>query len=159
MSSKENAQDLGELDALEIQPLSLLIEELKSNDAKMRAKSVSQIHLIALALTPDRVRAILIPFLYQLFDGEEDEVLSSLIEAIPNLLSFIGGPSYSHLLLDLLFTQITKFDEKVCEVILQSLKKIFAKIDIKKNEKLIINALNSLAEPGVQKIYIKDLSL
>jgi serine/threonine-protein phosphatase 2A regulatory subunit A len=54
------------------------MDELKNNDAKRRAQTIKNLNSISISLGPEKSRAILVPFLVELFD-EEDEVLIALI--------------------------------------------------------------------------------
>lgn len=84
-----------------IQPVALLMDELKSEDTGVRVESIKRLGTIALALGPERTRNELVPFLQTSLD-EEDEVLAALAEEVIGLLEFVGGASYGHILLPLL---------------------------------------------------------
>ena len=59
MSNKANIK----LDPKNITPISVLIDELKSEDSKRRINSIKNLATIAIALGPDRTRKELILFL------------------------------------------------------------------------------------------------
>ena len=59
MSNKANIK----LDTKNITPISVLIDELKSEDSKRRINSIKNLATIAIALGPDRTRKELILFL------------------------------------------------------------------------------------------------
>lgn len=79
--------DEGGDDAL--QPVALLMDELKSDDASARAQAVRRVHTIALALGPSRSVSELLPFLAAACDEEDDEVLAALAEELG---TFCGAP-------------------------------------------------------------------
>ncbi len=79
--------------------LSILIDELKSEDVSLRLNAIRRLSTIALALGPQRTRDDLIPFLQDSLD-DEDEVLLALADELGRGFDeFLGGPQYAHLLL------------------------------------------------------------
>ena len=101
---------------------------------------------IAIALGPEKCRAILIPFIESLQE-EDDEILIPLLQTIPSLINFIGGPAYAHLLLELIFNNINRYkEEESRETMIESLKKILGCVDIRKNEKILMNAIERIYE-------------
>lgn len=84
---------------LQIAPIAILMDELRSEDVQLRLNAIHRISTIALALGPDRAREELIPFLSESVD-DEDEVLLALAEELGrNFEEYIGGPEYAHILL------------------------------------------------------------
>lgn len=57
---------------------------------------------IALALGQERTRTELVPFLEEVTQEDEDEVLTVLAEELGNFIPYIGGPEYAHILLNTL---------------------------------------------------------
>lgn len=84
-----------------IEPVALLMDELKSEDTTVRVESMRRLRTIALALGPERTRTELIPFLQSSLD-DEDEVLATLAEEFVNLVSSVGGTGHVQTLLPLL---------------------------------------------------------
>eukprot|EP00299_Pterocystis_sp_00344_P002400 c12712_g1_i1.p1 GENE.c12712_g1_i1~~c12712_g1_i1.p1 ORF type:complete len:585 (+),score=124.17 c12712_g1_i1:58-1812(+) len=82
----------------DVQPINVLIEDLKSEDIAQRLSSIKRLSTIAVALGPERTRAELVPFLNDTID-DEDEVLVALGEELGNLVKLIGGPQYATCLL------------------------------------------------------------
>ena len=79
--------------------LSILIDELKSEDVSLRLNAIRRLSTIALALGPQRTRDDLIPFLQDSLD-DEDEVLLALADELgKGFDEYLGGPQYAHLLL------------------------------------------------------------
>src|ERR1700733_6786766 len=84
---------------LQIAPIAILMDELRSEDVQLRLNAIHSIPTIALALGPDRSRDELVPFLQDSVD-DEDEVLLALAEELgKNFEEYIGGKEYAHLLL------------------------------------------------------------
>ncbi|KAH0838309.1 armadillo-type protein [Lanmaoa asiatica] len=85
--------------SLQIAPIAVLMDELRSEDVQLRLNAIHSIPTIALALGPDRARDELVPFLQDSVD-DEDEVLLALAEELGrNFEEYIGGPQYAHVLL------------------------------------------------------------
>ena len=57
---------------------------------------------IALALGQERTRTELVPFLEEVTQEDEDEVLTVLAEELGNFIPYIGGAEYTHILLSTL---------------------------------------------------------
>eukprot|EP01121_Diplochlamys_sp_Union-15-3_P005996 TRINITY_DN1639_c0_g2_i1.p1 TRINITY_DN1639_c0_g2~~TRINITY_DN1639_c0_g2_i1.p1 ORF type:complete len:591 (-),score=103.05 TRINITY_DN1639_c0_g2_i1:57-1829(-) len=75
-----------------------LIDELKTEETIQRINSIRKLGTIAKALGPERTRNELIPFLSEIVD-DEDEVLLALAEELGNLVDYVGGKDYVHVLL------------------------------------------------------------
>lgn len=84
-----------------IQPVALLMDELKSEDTAIRVEAMRRLPTIALALGPERTRKELLPFLLCSLD-EEDEVLAALGEQLLGLVEPVGGAAQVHALVPLL---------------------------------------------------------
>jgi serine/threonine-protein phosphatase 2A regulatory subunit A len=84
---------------IQIAPIAILMDELRSEDVQLRLNAIHSIPTIALALGPDRSRDELVPFLQDSVD-DEDEVLLALAEELgKNFEEYIGGKEFAHLLL------------------------------------------------------------
>ena len=84
---------------MQIAPIAILMDELRSEDVQLRLNAIHSIPTIALALGPDRSRDELVPFLQESVD-DEDEVLLALAEELgKNFEEYIGGKAFAHLLL------------------------------------------------------------
>jgi serine/threonine-protein phosphatase 2A regulatory subunit A len=85
--------------ALQIAPIAILMDELRSEDVQLRLNAIHSLPTIALALGPERAREELVPFLQDSVD-DEDEVLLALAEELGrNFEEYIGGGEYAHNLL------------------------------------------------------------
>jgi hypothetical protein len=76
----------------ELYPLALLMDELKHDEFSLRISAMKKLQLIAAALRQERCRDELIPFLEDVTQEDEDEVLTVLAEELANLVPYIGGP-------------------------------------------------------------------
>ena len=87
------------LSYLQIAPIAILMDELRSEDVQLRLNAIHRIKTIALALGPDRSREELVPFLQESVD-DEDEVLLALAEELgKSFEEYVGGRKYAHVLL------------------------------------------------------------
>eukprot|EP00276_Gloeochaete_wittrockiana_P013660 CAMPEP_0184332532 /NCGR_PEP_ID=MMETSP1089-20130417/1691_1 /TAXON_ID=38269 ORGANISM="Gloeochaete wittrockiana, Strain SAG46.84" /NCGR_SAMPLE_ID=MMETSP1089 /ASSEMBLY_ACC=CAM_ASM_000445 /LENGTH=584 /DNA_ID=CAMNT_0026655941 /DNA_START=62 /DNA_END=1816 /DNA_ORIENTATION=- len=84
-----------------LQPVQLLLEELRNEDQQIRLNSIRRIGTIATALGEEQTRAHLLPFLKDCCDDEE-EVVFALAEELGNFTSFVGGADFAHSLIDIL---------------------------------------------------------
>ena len=88
--------------AYHLQPVALLVDELRSDSTNVRVQAVQRLRTIALALGQERSRRELVPFLLTSLD-DEDEVLVALAEQLdPSLVEYLGGPAFAHLLIPIL---------------------------------------------------------
>ena len=69
---------------LELPKIIESIEDLKSEELKQRLNAVSQIGNIARAFGPDRTRQLLIPFLKE-YEDDEEEILLELCKQLPQV--------------------------------------------------------------------------
>ena len=110
---------------LQIAPIAILMDELRSEDVQLRLNAIHSIPTIALALGPDRAREELIPFLQDSVD-DEDEVLLALAEELGrNFEEYIGGKEYAQVILgpleNLSGVEETLVREKVLFIIFSSM--------------------------------------
>jgi serine/threonine-protein phosphatase 2A regulatory subunit A len=83
----------------ELYPLALLIDELKHDDVTLRLNAMHRLSTIALALGKDRTRQELIPFLEDVTQEDEDEVLTVLAEELGGFIPYVGGQEYAYVLI------------------------------------------------------------
>lgn len=76
---------------IDFHPLVVLIDELKSSDQKRRCKTVKTLPTFAIALGPLKTRKFLVPFIYDLFQDEDQDVVMTVIQTVPTLLNYLGG--------------------------------------------------------------------
>lgn len=82
----------------EVDPLAVLVNELRHEDVQLRLTSVKKLPTIALALGAERTRTELIPFLAETVE-EEDEVLWSFADQLGNFVPLVGGEEHAHCIL------------------------------------------------------------
>lgn len=108
---------------MDVQPINVLIEDLKSEDISQRLASIKRLSTIAVALGPERTRKELIPFLNDTID-DEDEVLVALAEELGSFVQFVGGPQFAACLLAPLETLAQMEETVVRDQAVASLKPI-----------------------------------
>jgi serine/threonine-protein phosphatase 2A regulatory subunit A len=108
----------------ELYPLALLMDELKHDEFSLRISAMKKLQLIAAALRQERCRDELIPFLEDVTQEDEDEVLTVLAEELANLVPYIGGPEYSHLLIPSLETLSCMEEPVVRDKAVESINRI-----------------------------------
>lgn len=84
---------------MQIAPIAVLMDELRSEDVQLRLNAIHSIPTIALALGPDRARDELVPFLQDSVDDEDEVLLALAKELGRNFEEYIGGKQFAHVLL------------------------------------------------------------
>ncbi|CAG9319843.1 unnamed protein product [Blepharisma stoltei] len=126
-------------------PIALLIDELKSDDISRRINSVKNLPIIASALGYERTRNELIPYLSELLDDEE-LVLLPLAEILSEMVEYVGGRNFAHILFELLEQLSQVEDSSVRSAALKSFKIILGQIDTSKLEGLIIGVIRKMSD-------------
>jgi serine/threonine-protein phosphatase 2A regulatory subunit A len=91
-------------------PIAVLMDELKHEDVVLRLNAIKRLGTIALALGPLRTRTELIRFLDGYFFNniesvdDDDEILLALAQELGEFVDYVGGPTFSYLLLQPLET-------------------------------------------------------
>ena len=124
-------------------PVTILLDELKNDEPKVRLNSIKQLHTIAIALGEERTRNELIPFLTDMID-DEDEILIALADSLSDFVNYVGGPAYATCLIKPLESLVAIEENAIREKALYALKKIFKQLPIKTHEKEIIDILRRL---------------
>ncbi|CAG0915057.1 unnamed protein product, partial [Notodromas monacha] len=107
-------------------PMLVLINELRQEDANDRVRTMKSISCFAVALGPERTRSELVPFFAtSLYD--DDEVMFTLAEEIPSFFDLIGGQDHVTCLLPVLENICGCEEEVVRNKAAQSLKILAAK--------------------------------
>ncbi|CAN6650688.1 protein phosphatase PP2A regulatory subunit A [Trichomonascus vanleenenianus] len=83
----------------EVIALALLVDELKNDEVTLRLNAIRRLSTIALALGPERSRSELVPFLEEVTQEDEDEVLTVLAEELGELVPYVGGPEHATVLI------------------------------------------------------------
>jgi serine/threonine-protein phosphatase 2A regulatory subunit A len=102
--------------------IALLIDQLKHDDIQLRVNASKNLLQIAQALGPERTRDELIPFLSELTDDDDDEVLHTIAENLGELCSCVGGDEYVHRLLSPLELLATVEESAVREKAINSIE-------------------------------------
>ncbi|EGR27222.1 protein phosphatase pp2a regulatory subunit a, putative [Ichthyophthirius multifiliis] len=140
MTENNSAENVTFLKSLN--PLNVLLEEMKQPSVKKRAQTIKTFTTISIALGPEKTRVFLIPFINQLFKDEE-EIQRELIKLIPQLINYIGGQYHAHLLMDIIFNQLQKQEEvQIRDELLICIKQIFKQINLKHFEKILMDFTN-----------------
>lgn len=96
-------------------PISILLDEMRSDHSSTRTYCLENLSTIALALGPVRAKGLLGGFISNLLkdqdEGVEDvpeelQVMLTLLESLPKLVNLIGGPEHSLVLLSPLLETI-----------------------------------------------------
>ncbi|KIK71015.1 hypothetical protein GYMLUDRAFT_254306 [Collybiopsis luxurians FD-317 M1] len=133
------------LQADEIAPIAILMDELRSEDVQLRLNAIHSIPTIALALGPDRARDELVPFLQDSID-DEDEVLLALAEELGrNFEQYIGGREHAHLLLGPLENLSSVEETLVRDKAAESITKVAAVLSATQIEEHCIPLLKRLS--------------
>jgi len=72
--------------------ISLLMDEMKSEDTEARIATMRKLRTVAAALGPERTRRELIPFLNEQVE-DDDEVLLVMAEELGGCVDLVGGPA------------------------------------------------------------------
>lgn len=112
-------------------PITVLIDELKSDDKKKRVNAVQNLHTISIALGKERTRNELLPYIMDLMDDEEEILLVLAEQLNGNFLDYVGGHLYApHLFKPL--ERLCEIEETtVREKAIDSIKHIFSMVNVK----------------------------
>ncbi|KAI9915627.1 hypothetical protein PsorP6_006853 [Peronosclerospora sorghi] len=109
----------------EVYPMTLLTEELKSDEVENRIKAMRRLRTVAQALGPERTRSDLIPFLRQATEGE-NEVLVALAEELGGFVDLVGSAEYASTLVEPLKVLAGVEETVVRDRAVDSLQKVVA---------------------------------
>jgi serine/threonine-protein phosphatase 2A regulatory subunit A len=99
-----------------ISKIQSIVDDLRSEDVQVRAKSMKQIKDVARALGPARTKDELLNFLSQLV-GDEDNVLEVMAEELGGFVELVGGPEHIDVILEPLEQLCVAQDSKVREAV------------------------------------------
>lgn len=129
----------------ELYPLALLIDELKHDDVALRLNAMHRLSTIALALDKERTRQELIPFLEDVTQEDEDEVLTVLAEELGSFMPYVGGQEYAYVLLPPLEALAAVEEPVVRDKAVESLNHICAEISPDRAEEHIVPLIKRLS--------------
>lgn len=127
-----------------VQPIAILIDELKDEDVEIRLNSIRRLGTIAVALGVERTRNELIPFLTEQIE-DEDEVLLVLAEELGGFLDHVGGADYATALLPPLEQLSTTEETVVREKAVESLVKIAVEMKPDEMAESFVRLIRNLA--------------
>lgn len=76
----------------EIESILCLIDELKSEDHNTRLHAINNLHLIAEAVGPERTEDELVPYIVELLEDDNEEVLLALANKLGELRNYLQKP-------------------------------------------------------------------
>lgn len=106
-------------------PMTLLTEELKSDEVETRIKAMRRLRTVAQALGADRTRSDLLPFLREATE-DEDEVLVALAEELGGFVDLVGGAEHAAALVEPLEVLAGVEETVVRDRAVESLQKVVA---------------------------------
>lgn len=107
------------------------LEELKSEDVKKRAAAVRHLHLIAEVFGPEKTKQILLPFLKE-YEDDDEEVMIELANQLDLLGHLVNDKENNvHELLPYYYLVLSYEDATVVEAGMQSLQRLVTKYSIK----------------------------
>uniref|UniRef100_A0A6B2L0U3 TOG domain-containing protein n=1 Tax=Arcella intermedia TaxID=1963864 RepID=A0A6B2L0U3_9EUKA len=124
-------------------PVLILISELKNDDIQLRLNSIRNLCTISKALGPERTQKELLPFLKESLD-DEDEVLLALAEELGKFVEYVGGKESAHTLLGPLETLARAEEAVVREKAVESLCAVIDQIPDDLFEKHVVGLLRRL---------------
>ena len=74
--------------------MAIVIDELKSQDVNKKINSIKKLSSVATALGQSRTRLELLPYLIELIEDGEDEILLALAQILPEQVDLAGGVKY-----------------------------------------------------------------
>ncbi|KAL3672437.1 hypothetical protein V7S43_003119 [Phytophthora oleae] len=107
----------------EVYPMTLLTEELKSDEVETRIKAMRRLRTVAQALGPERTRSDLLPFLREATE-DEDEVLVALAEELGGFVDLVGGADHAATLVEPLEVLASVEETVVRDRAVESLQKV-----------------------------------
>lgn len=130
----------------DLYPLALLMDELKHDDVANRVVAMQKLDTIALALSPERTRDELIPFLQEVAHDDEDEVYATLAEQLGHFVPLVGGAEYASILLPVLEALASTDEPIVTEKAVKSLNNIASQFTVEQIKEKFTPLIESLAD-------------
>ncbi|MCQ2818572.1 MAG: hypothetical protein MJ252_14990 [archaeon] len=106
-----------------------LLEDLKSQDTKVKINALNNLRGISFALGRERTRKELLPFLSSCIEEEEDETLVQLAKVLSNFIDCIGGKEYVKELLNILEQLLCVDESNIRNEAINTLKAIQKEIN------------------------------
>lgn len=132
----------------DLYPLALLMDELKHEDVSRRVTAMSRLPTISTALGPDRTRRELVPFLEDVAEDDEDEVLCVLADQLADFLPAVGGPDHVSVLIPCLEALAAMEEPMVRDASIRAINNITSQLNAEKIETIIVPVIERLASAG-----------
>lgn len=129
---------------VELDPVAVLMDELKHEDIGLRVNAVKHLAAIAAALGIERTRSELIPFLSDTSE-EADEVLAVVAEELGCFAEAVGGAAHAHILLPILGRFAGEEDMQTREKAIESLLAVSALISRETAQTALFPIIEALA--------------
>ena len=123
--------------------VAMLIDQLKHDDTQMRINASKELVRVAKALGPDRTRSDLIPFLSESTD-DEDDVLCVIADKLGDLVDYVGGSQFAHILLGPLESLTTVEDAATRDMAVKSTEIVTSKMSDSDITEFFVPFLNKL---------------
>ena len=129
----------------EVESILLLIDELKSEDHNIRLHSINSLEQIAEAIGEERTREELIPYINELLEDDNEEVLLALAAKLGELSNYLGGPHHMNALLTPLNTLASNEEQVVRDKAVESINSIAAKVPLEVMQEELLGVVKALA--------------
>jgi serine/threonine-protein phosphatase 2A regulatory subunit A len=129
-----------------IESVLCLVDQLKSEDCNLRLHAINNIDLIATAIGVERTREELVPYMSELLEDENDEVLLALATKLGDLTQLVGGEQYTGVLLTPLQTLCTKEENVIRDKAVKSINRLAQLMSIETLNTELIKVVKFLAE-------------
>ncbi|ETV93220.1 hypothetical protein H310_12816 [Aphanomyces invadans] len=107
----------------DINAVTVLVDELRHEDPKLRLQAIKKVQVIASALGPQRTREELLPFLNETMD-DDDEILLALAQELGEFVDLVGGALNAYHLLFLLESLVAVDEASVRDTACKSMCKV-----------------------------------
>ncbi|KAF0759610.1 hypothetical protein AaE_003680, partial [Aphanomyces astaci] len=107
----------------DVNAVTVLVDELRHDDPKLRLQAIKKVQVIASALGPQRTREELLPFLNETLD-DDDEILLALAQELGEFVDLVGGPLNAYHLLSLLESLVAVDEASVRDTACKSMCKV-----------------------------------
>ncbi|CAG9313586.1 unnamed protein product [Blepharisma stoltei] len=136
-----------------------LIDELKSEDYTVRLHAISNLEQIATAIGDERTREELVPYLTELLEDDNQEVLLAIAVRLGDLSKHVGGAEHMACLLSPLHNLASNEESTIQEKAIESLNRISSQLPPPILEESYVPLIQSLATSDWYSARIASCSL
>lgn len=136
-----------------------LIDELKSEDHLVRLHAISNLEQIAEAIGHERTREELVPYMSELLEDDNQEVLFAIAAKLGDLSEYVGGPENMNCLLSPLHNLASNEEASIQDKSIESLNRISDQLSSSVLEDSYVPLINSLATSDWYSARIASCSL